>query len=109
MQTDKNINDLVEIIYAGILDKEKTTSTVVLDVVTEIMPESDIQKLMALSTKDYGLFLINNEDKKSGVVLPDTKGINDITMALGMIKQKYGVTGNVLIYAFKTDRLVISQ
>ncbi|PJA48969.1 MAG: hypothetical protein CO170_00955 [candidate division SR1 bacterium CG_4_9_14_3_um_filter_40_9] len=107
LQTDKNMGDLVEIISAGILDKEKGAVSVAVDVVTEVTQESDIQKLMAISTKDYGVFLINPDasGQKSGIILPNMKGVNDVKTALGLIKQKYQISGNVLIYVFKTERM----
>lgn len=108
LQTDKNMNDLVEIISAGILDKEKWAASAAVDVVTEVNQESDMTKLMWLSTKDYGVFLINNETQKSWIILPNMKGVNDVKTALGLIKQKYQVSGNVLIYVFKTERMAFS-
>lgn len=105
LQTDKHMDDLIDIVSAGILDKEKWAVTVAVDVVTEVIQESDMQKLLALPVKEYGVFLINNEIKKSGVILPNIKGVNDIKTALGLIKQKYEVSGNVMIYVFKTERL----
>lgn len=105
LQTDKNMNDLVEIISAGILDKEKWAVSVAVDVVLEVTQESDMNKLMWISTKDYGVFLINNETQKSWIILPNMKWVNDVKTALGLIKQKYQVSGNVMIYVFKTDRI----
>jgi len=115
LQTDKNMWDLVEIISAGILDKEKWAVSVAVDVVTEVNQETDMQKLIWLSTKDYGLFLINNDHgpaslgtQKSWIILPNMKGVNDVKTALGLIKQKYQVSGNVMIYVFKTERMAFS-
>jgi len=105
LQTDKNMWDLVEIISAGILDKEKWAVSAAIDVVLEVSQESDMQKLLTISTKDYGVFLINNETQKSWIILPNIKGVNDVKTALGLIKQKYQVAGNVLIYVFKTERI----
>lgn len=105
LQTDKNMGDLVDIISAGILDKEKWAVSVAVDVVGEVTQESDMQKLMAISTKDYGVFLINNETQKSWIILPNMKGVGDVKTALGLIKQKYQVSGNVMIYIFKTERM----
>jgi len=66
IETDKNINDLTDIIYNGLLVKhEKTTKTVIIDIVQSYIQETDINKLIALPTKDYGIFMINNETKKS--------------------------------------------
>jgi len=112
LETDKPLNDLIDIVYAGILEKEKNAVSVAFDLVTEVNQESDMTKLMWLSTKDYGVFLINNDHdpatlgtQKSWIILPNMKGVNDIKTALGLIKQKYQVSGNVLIYVFKTERM----
>jgi hypothetical protein len=79
--------------------------SVVIDVVLELKQETDMSKLLALPVKENWVFIINNEDNKSWVVLPDTKWIADIKSALWLIKQKYWVNWNVLIYVFKTDRI----
>jgi hypothetical protein len=86
------------------LDKEKNVASVVVDVVTEVTQESDMQKLLGLSTQDYGVFIINNDHgpasldtQKSGMILPRLSSVTDIKTSLGLIKQKYGVNGNVLI------------
>ena len=63
---------------------------------------------MLLSTKEYGVFIINNTDKKSGLLLPNLSEVVDVKTALGLIEQKYGVSGDVLIYVFKTDRFAFN-
>jgi hypothetical protein len=62
---------------------------------------------LALPTKDYGVFLVNTETKKSWAILPNTKGVGDVKTALGLIKQKYGINGNVSMYSFRTERVSI--
>jgi hypothetical protein len=90
IETNKNINQLTDLIYNGLLAKhEHTTKTVVIDIIQSYIQETDVNKLLTLPTKDYGIFLINTERKKSGAILPNTKGVNDIKTALGLIKQKY--------------------
>jgi len=99
---------LTELIYNGLLSKnEHLTKTIVIDIIQSYILETDINKLLALPTKDYGVFLVNNETKKSGAILPGTKGVNDIKTALGLIKQKYGISGNVSMYSFRTERITI--
>lgn len=105
LQTDKNMWDLVDIISAGILDKEKWAVSVAVDVVGEVTQETDMAKLMWLSPKEYGVFLINHDTQKSWIILPKMKWVNDVKTALGLIKQKYQVSGNVMIYVFKTERM----
>ena len=82
---------------------------IVIDIIQSYIPETDVNKLLALPTKDYGIFLVNNETKKSGVILPNTKGVTDIKSALTLIKQKYGISGNVSMYSFRTERITIGM
>lgn len=66
VETDKTINELTDLIYNGLLAKhEHTTKTVVIDIIESYIQETDVNKLLSLPTKDYGVFLINNETKKS--------------------------------------------
>jgi hypothetical protein len=108
IQTTKTINELTDLLYNGLLKThENLTKTVVIDIIQSCIQETDINKLLALPTKDYGIFLINEETKKSGTILPNTKGVNDIKTALTLIKQKYGISGNVSMYSFRTERITI--
>ncbi|MCX6824540.1 MAG: hypothetical protein NT085_05470 [candidate division SR1 bacterium] len=108
VETDKTTNQLTDLIYNGLLAKyEHITKTIVIDIIQSYIQETDVNKLISLPTKDYGVFLINNETKKSGAILPNTKGVNDIKTALGLIKQKYGISGNVSMYSFRTERITI--
>jgi len=108
VETDKTINQLSDLIYNGLLAKhEHTTKTIVIDIIQSYIQETDINKLLALPTKDYGVFLVNNETKTSWAILPNTKWVNDIKTALGLIKQKYWVSGNVSMYSFRTERITI--
>lgn len=108
LETDKNINELTDLIYNGLLIKhEHFTKTIVIDIIESYFQETDINKLLSLSTKDYGVFLVNNETKKSWTILPNTKGVSDIKTALTLIKQKYGISGNVSMYSFRTERVTI--
>jgi hypothetical protein len=66
VETDKTINELSDLIYNGLLSKhEHITKNVVIDIIQSYIQETDINKLLSLPTKDYGVFLINNETKKS--------------------------------------------
>ncbi len=108
VETDKGTNELTDLIYNGLLAKhEHTTKTVVIDIIQSYIQETDINKLLALPTKDYGVFMINEETKTSWAILPNTKGVADIKSALTLIKQKYGISGNVSMYSFRTERVTI--
>ncbi len=105
LTTDKTLPELIEILYHSLLEKQTNPHILVIDVVKEIQAQPDIQKLITLSAKDYGIFVINRQTNVSGVVLPDTQWIPDIKSALATIKQKYGLSGNVEISTFTTRRI----
>ena len=108
LKTEKNVFDLTDIIYHGVLSKfEQVTKKVVIDIVMEINEQPDIQKLLGLSMKERWIFAINKENNTSGIVLPNTQWVGDAKTSLSLLKQKYNLSGNVQISTFKTRRLVI--
>lgn len=108
VETDKTPNELTELIYSGLLAQhEHLIKTVIIDIIQSYIQETDVNKFLTLSTKKYGIFLVNNETKTSWAILPNTKGINDVKTALWVIKQKYGISGNVSMYSFRTERITI--
>jgi hypothetical protein len=108
LKTDKGMDKLVDTLYYWLMDKISWVKIVVIDVVLSYVQETDLQKLLLYSVKDYGFCLIWVIDQKTWVVLPDTKWISDVKQALWYIKQKNWISSNVEIYSFKTDRIVIS-
>jgi len=59
--------------------------------------------------KERGLFLVESEWQNSGVLLPNTKGVDTIQQWLSAIKQKYNLKSQVSVFIFKTKRVVINQ
>ncbi|MFA5747639.1 MAG: hypothetical protein WC872_00830 [Candidatus Absconditabacterales bacterium] len=107
--TDKPMNELIDIIFNGLLiNHTNETQTMVIDVITDNKKENDISTISNLSMKEFGIFLINEQTQKSGIILPNTKGVENASGALNLIKQKFGLNGDVSIYTFKTDRVIIN-
>lgn len=109
LQTDKPLSELLETLYHGLVEKYKNTKILICDIITEVSPETDITKLIGLSPKEYGIFVTTPDGTKSGVVLPATQGVADMKQALFLIKQKYQITGNITMTAFKTQRIALKN
>ena len=105
LTTDKFLPDLVDILYHAILEKQTNVHIVTIDIVKEIQIQPDIQKLLTLPAKEYGIFAVNRQTNISWVVLPDTQWVPDTKTALALLKQKYGLSGNVEISTFTTRRI----
>jgi len=108
IRTDKTMDKLIDTLYYWLMDKISWVKIIVVDVVLSYVQETDLQKLLTYSIKDYWFCLISIVDQKTWIVLPDTKWISDVKQALGYIKQKNWISWNVEIYSFKTDRVVLS-
>lgn len=106
LYTDKSLDDLIKTLYVGLVEKHVNAKTIVVDVVLETAKIIDSSELLKISLKDYGLLLMDQD--KSGVLLPDTKGVNSIQEWLKIIKEKNDLSNNVQIIKFKTDRTIVN-
>ena len=107
--TDKPLDQLIDILYTGIVSKHPETQSIVVDIVLDIVPQTDIATLLTLSPAENGVVIVDKWDKKSGVMLPWTADIADMKTALNKIKDKYGLAGDVEMYTFKTEKITISK
>jgi hypothetical protein len=89
--------------------QELKVKNAVFDIITTVQPQNDVTAFLQLSPKEWGIVLTSVTDGKSGVLLPDTKGIDTMQQALASIKQKYQLAGNVAISVFQAERMVLSR
>lgn len=110
IKTDRSLEQLLTSFYQGILQKsEKQIKKLIFDIVEEIKLQNDPNILVKLSMKERWLFLVQGEGQNSGVLLPNTKGIDTIQQALSAIKQKYNLSSQVSIFIFKTKKIEITR
>lgn len=108
LHTDKDLKSVTEKLYKGFAeDTIKNTGLMTIDIVTSLFEETNISKIPEASVRQYGFYVIDSNNK-SGVILPNTKGVADAKNALYVIKQKYGITWKVKIFLFTTDRLIVT-
>ncbi|MDD2536955.1 MAG: hypothetical protein PHU61_00450 [Candidatus Absconditabacteria bacterium] len=107
VETDKNLDALIDLLYTGMIKKQELkVKKMAFDIVSELKPQQDVAAFLQLSPKEYGIVLVSVSGGKSGVLLPNTAGIETMQQALAAIKTKHQLSGNVSISTFKTDRLV---
>ena len=108
IKTDRAVELLVDSFCTGILNKYwEKIKRLIFDLVTEIRIQNDPNELIKVPMHERGVFLVQWEDHKSWVLLPNTKWIDTIQQALSAIKQKYGLSSQVSVYLFKTIRVEI--
>ena len=91
MKTDRSIEQLIESFYQGILKKKESEIKVWFWYCWSTSIANDPNILVKLSMKERGIFLVESEWQNSGVLLPNTKGVDTIQQWLSMIKQKYNL------------------
>ena len=108
IKTDRAVELLIDSFCTGILNKYwQKIKKLIFDLVTEIRIQNDPNELIKVPMHERGVFLVQWEDHKSWVLLPNTKWIDTIQQALSAIKQKYGLSSQVSVYLFKTIRVEI--
>ena len=103
--SDKELEQLIETIYHGLVEKHTNIANILIDIVTETQEITDIKEVQSISLAEYGLIL--TAWTKTGVLLPDTSWILDIATALKTIKEKNWLEWNANITKFKTDRFSV--
>ena len=110
LQTTKPIVELIDILYEGYVAKDtKATRYVAVDVVSEIVQLNDPSKVADYPPKEFGYFIIDQEDDLSWVLLPNTKGVQDVKQVIYDMKQKYWIHGAIDIYAFRTESFIVAK
>lgn len=107
--TDKTLSNVIDDLYYGIVEKQKSkASVVIIDVISEINEVNDSKQILEIPVKQKWVYLIEQNWEKSWVMLPNIEGVSDAKSALYNIKQKYQISWNVKVYTFDTKRQVIS-
>lgn len=107
--TDKTLDQIITILYNAIVAKHPETQIITADIVTETTLQNDVATLLSISPTDNGVVILDKADKKSGVMLPGTPDIPDMKTAISKIKAKFGLSGDVEMYTFKTEKISISK
>ncbi len=103
--TDKVLEELIDLLYQGLIKKHTNIGSIVADVVLETVELKTPQEIQTISPKDFWIVL--SDWSKSGVLLPNTKWVNNIQEWLKLIKEKNDLWNNVQVVKFKTDRFII--
>lgn len=96
--TDKPLEKVVEMLYRGIIEPiEKNIHHIVCHIITDTEEMMDIGQIKHIDITQYGIIISTIDHTKSGVLLPNTAGISDISQALNSLKQKHNITDNINI------------
>lgn len=102
--SDKSLEQTIETIYHWLIEKHKNIETIIIDIVIDTKDISDPKEIQNISLQEYWLLLIT--ENKSWILLPNTEGVENISTALKIIKEKNWLEWNAKITTFQTDRFI---
>lgn len=110
VQTDKPLRQIIETVYTEFVQARlNEVRYLVADVVSEIIELGNQEEIFKLSPQEFGFVVVDIDDGKTGVMLPNVSGATDVKTVLFAIRQKYGTHGKVELYAFRTERFIVAK
>lgn len=108
VEVDKSLGQIVDILYHNFFQKiEWDCKLAVVDIVTNLEELYSYEILTSIDFTKNGIAVQQLEWELWWVVLPNTEGIADIKQLFTIIKKKNLLNGNIKVFLFQTDRLVI--
>lgn len=110
VETTKPIAELCDILYEWyIAPVQKEIRYVAIDVVSELIQLNDPSMVADYPPKEFGYFIIDQDDDTSWVLLPNTKWVADVKQVIYDMKQKYWIHWAIDIFVFRTESFVIAK
>ena len=110
VSTDKTLEELVNLLYEGkIKQHENKVKHVIIDIVKEILPQTDINAFLQMNPKTNWVILSETAWEKTWVILPNMKWITSMKQAIAWIKSKYQLQWDVTISTFTVDELILNR
>jgi len=108
LKSDLPLHELIDTLTDEVDEEMKDVVFVAVDIVSEIIQLESTEDILSKDPLEYGFALIGENDT-SGVILPWVEWVADAKHALHNVKKKYGIEGNVEVYVFRTQRIVVSK
>ena len=110
LTSDKTLEESINLLYNWIIKKEEgKTKHVIVDVVTQITEQKDVNAFLQMDPKSNWVLLAETQWDKTWVMLPNMKWIASMTQAVAWIKSKYQLQWDVAISTFTVDELTLDK
>lgn len=110
ISTNKTLNTVLDMLYHGIIEpKHDQVHTIICDLVLDHTLLESMEAINAVNLTEQGLCMSNLDASKSGILLPNTKGVQTMSQALQLLKTKHHIEGNITLYSFTTKKISITR
>ncbi len=108
VEVDKSLSQIIDILYHNFFQKiESDCKIVVVDIVTNLEELYSYDILNSIDFTKNGIAVQQIEWEVWWVILPNTEGIADIKQLFSVIKKKNQLNGNIKVFLFQTERMII--
>lgn len=109
LETDMPLHELLDVVYDEFGDRVSDTVYISVDIVSEIIQLKDAADILTKDPQEWWFALVTPDGNQSGVMLPAIEAVADAKQALYQIKKKYGIDGDVEVFVFRTERMVVAK
>ena len=110
LESEQSIEQTSRSLYETYIKPLTQADLILIDVVKNLTEQKEYTVVLGMSPSDYGLALkIVQAESSVAAILPNTAEIVDMAHAIYAIKQKYQISGDVILYTFQTDRFVYTR
>lgn len=108
VEADKSLGQIIDIFYHNFFSKiEDDTTLIVVDVVIHLEELYSYDVLNSIDFMKNGVAVQELDGDMGAVILPNTEWIADIKQLFSVLKKKNNLNGNIKVYLFQTDRIVV--
>lgn len=108
VEVDKSLGQVIDIFYHNFFAKlESDVKLIVIDVVTHLEELYSYAILNSIDFTKNGVAVQELDGDTGAVILPNTEWIADIKQLFSVLKKKNNLNGNIKVYLFQTDRMVV--
>lgn len=107
MTTDKTLGQALDMLYHGLIESQKNTDHILVDIVQTIEIITSPETLKTINIQSNGIALATTDHTKSGVLLPATMWVSNAFDALSLLKKKHNIEWNIVMYTFTTQRIAV--
>ncbi len=108
VEVDKSLGQVIDIFYHNFFAKLETdVKLIVIDVVTHLEELYSYDILNNIDFTKNGVAVQELDGDTGAVILPNTEWIADIKQLFSVLKKKNNLNGNIKVFLFQTDRIVV--
>lgn len=108
IEVDKSLDQIIDIFYHSFFSQlEDQIKLIVVDVVTHLEELYDYGVINKIDWTKNGVAVQQLEGELWWVILPNTEWVADVKQLFSLIKKKNNLNGNIKVFLFQTQRIVV--